>query len=353
MRIKLLLLLLFIGCTSFGQTNKKLKLYELKNKYIGKQAIIKSRLIDKNQQFKWTFGKKQGDYYVQKPEDEIKNQYNLEETSSEYARIAVFGYLPIKYVNQEAKIIALQLTSSKRDALEGKTNAFGETTIMDSIVDPYFDIIVKFKDGTIAMTSTYEDLLEENLELISDLNIRKNKIQKFADSILGNTLYPVKNSTLYKSTANVDDMISRNPNQIAETIPKLEPLIIVASKYITPQNILILKFKDSNNNIYLSYSKGKKQSYADALGYTFLDVIATDIGMYTKIPSFYTQDEIEAIKKGEIFKGMSLNALYDSIGFPDEKNENSYGGNQLIYNDWLYIYLDDENEKVDSWQTMH
>jgi hypothetical protein len=51
--------------------------------------------------------------------------------------------------------------------------------------------------------------------------------------------------------------------------------------------------------------------------------------------------EIEAIRKGSVFVGMSEPALYMTVGFPEKTNDSIVGSTQLIYRT-MYIYLRDK-----------
>jgi len=64
------------------------------------------------------------------------------------------------------------------------------------------------------------------------------------------------------------------------------------------------------------------------------------------MPSFLSDREIEAIRKGSVFVGMSETALYMGMGFPQKTNESLTGLTQLIYYS-SYVYLDRDKKVVD------
>ena len=73
--------------------------------------------------------------------------------------------------------------------------------------------------------------------------------------------------------------------------------------------------------------------------------------LVTEIPDTLTQKEIDAIKTGTIYKGMTKDALTYMLGFKDKENDWGSGGKQLIYYDGrLLIYLDKDN-KIQDWQS--
>jgi len=330
--------LLSLSFFAFGQNqDKKPTLYDLQQKYVGKEVIIKSKHYSEDgQQTAWEKAIKKGIYYVGK------------------------RYLPNNYLKQKATIIAIQpYWPADREKL-GKTDLFGNEIGPESIIDPYFNVIVKFKDGKFAIASSYSGITNSIFETKNDYSEYeklKQNINKLILPIIGDTLFATRTSSLYKVTAKVSDLFSEKGKAI--DFPRLEPLIIVTAKYyevnsdqtftLASDRLVLIKLKDRNNHFYLSYCDAKKIKYY--YNYSVLQIIAHNTGMYIKIPDYLTNEEIQAIRDGTFFKGMSVYALYEAIGLPDKENKDSYGGNQLIYFDHtLYIYLDKENEHVESWQ---
>ncbi len=328
MRVILFLIFFILNLVTcaFGQENE-LSMAELQKKYSGKRVIVKTLFVRNGKQFDWNEAKQNGDYYV----------YD------------VLKYIPVTYIGREAEIIAIQLNKKEREEIIEKTNAFGEKTDVSLMVNPFFEIVVRFSDGKIALITTYQSTLDYKIELVSHREAREKTLAGFISTINGDTVYATCYSRVFKPIANIDDMLSDNHIMMARDFPRLEPLIIVASKFIPQKNIIILKLKDAKDHVYLSYSNAEKELYLD--DYEHLsETIAKDIRMETEIPDYLTQEEINAIKIGAVFKGMSVAALHFSIGFPDKKKEFSSGGNQLIYNDWLNIRLDNQNDHIISCQ---
>ena len=73
--------------------------------------------------------------------------------------------------------------------------------------------------------------------------------------------------------------------------------------------------------------------------------------LLSEIPKKLTPQEITAIKKRSIFRGMSKDALYYSLGLPKSENDWGRGGKQFVYTDTLMVYLDNQNKIVD-WQSL-
>jgi hypothetical protein len=80
----------------------------------------------------------------------------------------------------------------------------------------------------------------------------------------------------------------------------------------------------------------------------FLQRVASSF--LTSIPKTLSPVEIEAIKNGSLFRGMSLTALHYSWGYPQKENDWGSTGKQLIYADRLFVYIRDK--KVVDWQAL-
>jgi len=73
--------------------------------------------------------------------------------------------------------------------------------------------------------------------------------------------------------------------------------------------------------------------------------------LHASMPTNLTPREIEAVRKGTIFKGMSKSAVHYTIGFPEKENDWGRSGKQLIYfRNTLFVYLDATEHVVD-WQS--
>jgi hypothetical protein len=80
----------------------------------------------------------------------------------------------------------------------------------------------------------------------------------------------------------------------------------------------------------------------------FLQKIA--YSFLTSIPKTLSTAEVEAIKNGSIFRGMSLTALHYSWGYPQKENDWGSTGKQLIYTNTLFVYIRDK--KIVDWQAL-
>jgi hypothetical protein len=74
------------------------------------------------------------------------------------------------------------------------------------------------------------------------------------------------------------------------------------------------------------------------------------LGSLLRSLSSYTPREIEAVRSGTLFRGMSRSAADASIGLSDKENDWGRGGKQVIYlGGRIVVYLDHDDKVVD-WQ---
>ena len=65
--------------------------------------------------------------------------------------------LSADYSGKTATVIAVQLHQS--DTSRQRTNAMGDVISDDQMINPYFDLVVKFDDGIIAMTTQFPETI--------------------------------------------------------------------------------------------------------------------------------------------------------------------------------------------------
>lgn len=253
-------------------------------------------------------------------------------------------FLPANYLGKSAKVIAIQPHDPK-EAM--RVNAVGDTVSIDSIPNPYFDVIVQFDDGKLAMTSAYPRTVWEQLRLATDEAKREQEMAKDLPLVVGRPLYAVGYSKLYKPDATLEQMTDSDATMNTLDVPLLEPLPIVAAKYIEPADEVVIEVRLPDGSQALSLTTSMDLGdQPERLG--FLVKIAGTL--ITKIPATLTTREISSIRHGQIFKGMSKDAVEDCKGFPEQENYWEDGGTQLIFsNGSFYVYLD-ANDRVTDWQ---
>jgi len=114
--------------------------------------------------------------------------------------------LPASYKGRTATVIAVQLNESKRREL--RPNALGEIVTDSDIVDPYFDLVVRFDDGNLGMTTAYPITLSSAVELASTANALSDQMSTQLPLLVGKTVYAVRYSQLYQPDTTLEELTS-------------------------------------------------------------------------------------------------------------------------------------------------
>jgi hypothetical protein len=324
-----------------GQPKKKkpseMTLGEARGLLLGKNVIVQGQTHDdypfKGELTEWQLAVEQG---------------------NEYVTVTRTTYLPDTYQGKEAEVVAVQLDSLEKKGA-GRVNALGETVSDAGLVNPYTDLVVKFPDGTIALTTQYlSAFFDESLapfRLSSARTSRVELINSKLPSILGRTVYPVAISQLYLPTASLETMLDiAAMGQRALHFKLLEPMNIVAAKYNEQKDVIILKLREKIGTEYLTVSTFNQSEHKDK---DFFETVV-DSSPASLLSSFRTlaPREVAAIRAGKIITGMYVLAVYCAMGMPDHENQWSRGGRQLVYfGGKFYVYLD-SNDRVVSWQDL-
>jgi hypothetical protein len=116
----------------------------------------------------------------------------------------IHDLLSSAYKGKTATALTVQLNELKRREL--RPNALGETVSENDIVDPYFDIVVQFDDGTLAMCTGYPVTISHTIELASAASAFTERMNKELPLLVGKTVYAVGWSKLYQPDTPLEDM---------------------------------------------------------------------------------------------------------------------------------------------------
>jgi hypothetical protein len=231
------------------------------------------------------------------------------------------------------------------------TDIFGEKIKDDTVANPYFDLVVRLKDGTFLITRNYYINMMGNLiQTVEKVDSKKNEIMRNIHTLIGKTIYPIGSSTIYPQDIEMKEITDTLKKDIYKLrdVPNLTPLKIVNAKYLESERAILLKVEFLQGRIgvilsplaYMSDESFGQLPFLQKVAYSFL----------TSIPKTLSTTEIEAIKQGSIFRGMSLTALHYSWGYPKKENDWGYTGKQLIYWDTVFVYIRDK--KIVDWQAL-
>ncbi|HUB51365.1 MAG TPA: hypothetical protein VL986_04415 [Terracidiphilus sp.] len=246
--------------------------------------------------------------------------------------------LPERYSGKTARVIAVQLHSPA--AAGAAKNALGEAVTDDVTVNPCFDLVARFDDGTIALTTQYPaTLATANVaELTSAIGAAGDRMRRELPSIIGKFVFAAGFTQLYMPDSSVEDLAGQNAlKRIApENIPLLEPLQIVAAKYDASAGVVIeVQLPNGDKALSLTTKTQLFAALKEGEDPSFLDKV---VGLFlSDIPKDLSKKELAAIKDGSIYRGMREGAVEYVMGFPDKESKGQNGGRQLTFRKSLLV----------------
>ena len=309
---------------------EEVTLRDLKQRYLDKNVVISSEIVSdspmQNGQstlFNWC---------SVKPDNNGKHKENLYKPCL---------YPDVPYTDQGAKgkVVSIEVVDLLGTRTDRTSDIFGDPLTENNPINPYVDVFVRLEDGRLVMTRGYEKSI--NLLLGSDLDEIRPEIISQLDSVIGKTLYTIHSSEIYSPTATFPELadIKKHQTYILKGIPNLTPLKIIKAKYFENYNAIVTKVSFLNDQVGLIYSKIPRQSF-NKIKNSFIDVVRAGAGVLAGMGKL-TDREIAAIKQGNIFRGMSADAVFYSWGLQDSENDYGSAGKQLIYGSQI-VYLKDD-----------
>jgi hypothetical protein len=229
-------------------------------------------------------------------------------------------------------------------------DAFGRPLSADKIVNSHLNIVVKLDNGMLIGTSTLAALIERyTFKLVADAETQEKQLQARLDNLINKTLYKTGYSRLLDGALSLDEA-ARNNTVLTlpdRTVPNLTPMRVLRAKVIPLRNLVLaeVELPSKETRLFASQlSDVRVQKSFPSETETHMLGISAELS----IPAKFTKRERDAIRKGEIFAGMSEDALLWSWGFPEASNDWGRGGEQLIYHKRLYVYM--KGKTVTDWQ---
>jgi hypothetical protein len=262
-------------------------------------------------------------------------------------------FAPYALRGKSGRVVSIELAEGafreiKRDR---STDIFGEKINDDSITNPYFDLVVQLQDGELIMTRDfYTHLIEYVIQPVKRFDAQKNELVENLNTLIGKNIYKAAYSDVYPQDIDIKEVVDKKRRDLYKLndIPNLTQMKIVNAKFLDNENIVLLKVEFLHGRVGVIISPVNQSPNDPYKNHSLLQRVARNFLL--TIPKEISSTELEAIKKGSIIRGMSVDALYLSWGFPIKENDWGLGGKQLIYGDRLYVYM--KNDKVVDWQAL-
>lgn len=213
----------------------------------------------------------------------------------------------------------------------------------DQLVDGFM-VLVSLDNGQIlACTTSMAGLrVDPYFTDVEVLAVHESKAKELAEVLGGHDLYLTSRSYLYDTGITQEQAVRAQFDHIAVNsasltkFPRLTAVRLSGYEYIPKLDVLELKLSLPDGSIAVEipqYNSVQKRWMTSII---------------TNIPVSYTPKEVLAIQQGRFFDGMSKDALCDSIGLPDKINDYGRGGEQWVYGEGTYVYLDKDGFVVDA-----
>ncbi len=249
--------------------------------------------------------------------------------------------VPASFVGRAGTIIAVQAPDAR----------FGETPAdqSDNAFVDYGEAVVKLDSGELVQTALYSVYLKRDpgaspsdaFTLASLKERHQQEAAALAQKLTGKTLYLTRLTRIFDMglpTADIQTAKAGIGYSQGEIInyPLLEPIPVLETRYSAERDytLVVLQLPDNRKALYVPgciEDAPTTKKYSCAM---------------TAMPDFLSAHEVEAIRKGIVFVGMSEPAVYMSIGFPKDTNKSAVGLTQLVYLT-AYVYLDNQGKVVE------
>jgi hypothetical protein len=316
MKHLILLFLLLTATSGYSQDRRPLK--EFRAKFLNQRIVVNGSFTSIPAPFlaEWRFVKEKKGVYEPNYLKEV----------------------PTSFIGRAGTIIAVQVSES-----------FGQKQAQtDDTYVQYAEAIVRLDSGELVQTALYSVYLtrepgtepSDALTLVSVREKHKQEATALAARLGGKSLYLTRLTRIFDmglTTSGMEPLKAGVGYSEAEIndAPLLAPIPVVGVRYSAERDytIVVLQLSEGRQALYVLGCIAEVFTAATSLKCAF-----------TSMPTFLTDHEIEAIRKGSVFVGMSESALYMAMGFPKSTNDSAVGLKQLVYLS-AYIYVD-QNKKV-------
>jgi hypothetical protein len=160
-------------------------------------------------------------------------------------------FIPASYRGKTAEVMAIEL-----DRRPAAVNALGEAVSEDRVTNPYFHIVIRFDDGTLATTTAFPNTLSGELDLAAGASQLVDRIHRELPQLIGKTVYVAQWAPLWQPNTSLEEMtkigIARHSKLEYSEMPRFQPLRITAAKYIDSEGVVFkLQLPGGKEALYL------------------------------------------------------------------------------------------------------
>lgn len=304
---KLVLGIIFLASfASRGYSADRVSLGELRHRWVGVQIVMVPN----------------GETYVWSQTKEKKGQYSY----------TMFGNSSESMAGNHAIIVAVNPYG---------TPSGGNGSDSDNVLVDLFYVTVRLDDGKLVSCTTSQpglDVAPPFVEM-SVMEKRRQMATTLGETLRGKSIYLTARHGVYDDGLTmplaVKSIHGERFNEASMTsYPKLVPIAVEKVLYDAKLDVTVIQLRLPNGRL------------ARVVASRDIATGNLDLPFLTEIPAKFTSREIDAIRSGSFFVGMSEDALWDALGMPDKIND--YGtSEQWVYPGGTFIYLDASKHVID------
>lgn len=235
----------------------------------------------------------------------------------------------------------------------GQTDVFGKPFDESSATNPYIKVVVKMDEDDLLVGTTgyFGGMLGRTIQLASHVDAMKKEVDENLSRLIGKTLYNTGYTNLLNPNLSLQDLLDPRKRRIYRDYrtKNLTPLKVVDVKFLEEENAVIIKVNLPKGESRILFSKLDNYNSEVRSKETILERM--QLSAVEKIPSKFSPREVSAIKEGNIFRGMSEDALRWSWGYAEKINDWGRGGKQYVYSGGQYVYV--SGKFVRDWQSVN
>lgn len=260
--------------------------------------------------------------------------------------------VPKSFIGRRGKVVSVELDQKLLFKQTDERSAFGDHVTKSRVPNQFTIVVVRMiEDGTqIGIKSFPNTIWQDNLRLVRDFQASNTEIDQNLKHLVGKELVHNAYTELLATWATVADLLDRVKRDSLRdrNTQNLTMLRVIDTKHLAVENAVLIKVQLPDGDERLLFGSLEHYNLKRAYVPTILERM--DVSAAEEIPRRFSKREIAAIKMGTIFRGMSEDALYWSIGYPKNYNDWGRGGMQFIYGNGRFVYV--KNGFVADWQSL-